>query len=112
MEVKDYSFGRIEIDGKEFCYDIVIDEFSNELRKWIREESHNVFPEDLIEVKNRKPNIVIIGTGNSGQMNVSEKAKDFIKSLDAKLIIEKTPNAIEKYNKEKGKKIGLFHLTC
>jgi len=112
MKIENYSFGKIKIDRQEFDDDLVIDEEEGEISRWIREEGHEVSVSDLDRLKDKKPKTVIIGTGNSGQMKVLDEAKKFIQDKGSKLIIEETPKAVKKYNKTKGSKVGMFHLTC
>lgn len=112
MKIENYSFGKIKIDGQGFEDDLILDEEEGEISTWIREEGHQVSISDLDRLKEKNPKTVIIGTGNSGNMNVSDEAKKFIENKGTKLIIEETPKAVKKYNKTKGSKIGMFHLTC
>ena len=112
MKIEDYSFGKMKVDGQEFEDDLILDDREGEISIWVREEGHDVFESDLDRLKEKSPKTVIIGIGNSGQMEVSDEAKRFIENKGAKLIIEETPKAVKKYNKTKGSKIGMFHLTC
>ena len=60
----------------------------------------------------QKPELIVIGTGASGMMDVPDQTRMFIKRNNIKLIVEKTAEAVESFNKAKEKKVGLFHLTC
>jgi len=112
MKIEDYSFGKIKIDGQDFDDDLIIDDKEGEISRWIREESHKVSVSDLDRLKEKNPETVIIGTGESGNMEISDEARKFIENKGAKLIIDTTARAVKKYNKTKGNKIGMFHLTC
>jgi hypothetical protein len=113
MKITHYSFGKVVIDGKTYTSDVVIypDRVDS---SWWRKEGHSLDPEDLKEIINEKPDILVIGTGNMGVMRVPEKTIEFIKSKDIKPLIEKTGKAVEIYGKtRKDKKvIAAFHLTC
>ena len=112
MKIQNYEFGKIKIDGQDFDDDLIIDDKEGEISRWIREEGHKVSVSDLDRLKEKNPDTVIIGSGNSGQMRVSEEAKNFIENKGSKMIIDTTDKAVKKYNKIKGSKIGMFHLTC
>ncbi|MBU0687267.1 MAG: hypothetical protein KKB81_05390 [Candidatus Margulisbacteria bacterium] len=108
-----YSFGQITIDGKAYTSDVII--YPDHVNpSWWRKEGHNLQIEDLTEVITAKPDTLIIGTGASGVMDVSEKVKQAIAQKGIKLIVEKTGEACKIYNKLKssGKVIAALHLTC
>ncbi len=113
MKIERYSFGEIVINGNKFTSDLKI--FPNMIKaNWWRKEGHNLLPEDMEDVIQENPEIVIIGTGKLGVMKVSKEFIDLARSNNIQLFIEKTEKAIETFNKLKDKKkvIAVFHLTC
>jgi hypothetical protein len=110
--IESYEFGRIVIDGKEYCNDVII--FPEKLRsEWWRKEGHYLQMEDLEEVFREKPKLLIIGTGHSGVMKVSPLVREFCTKQNIQLIEELTRDAVKKYNELAGPGvIGAFHLTC
>ncbi|HJV33538.1 hypothetical protein, partial [Geomonas sp.] len=56
--------------------------------------------------------LLIIGTGQSGNLHLSPQAAEYFAHHDCKVIAEPTPKAITIFNQTKGSKIGLFHVTC
>ncbi len=113
MHIDDYSFGRIVVDKKTYTSDVIIypDRVDS---SWWRKEGHYLQEVDLREVVNAKPDILIIGTGYSGVMNVPKVTRDFLESKGIKVYIERTVNAVALFNKQPADKkiIGAFHLTC
>ena len=114
MQVNSYDFGEITIDGKKYSRDVII--YSDRvLSPWQRKEGHYLeiadLPEDLIS---QKPEIVVIGTGYSGVMEVSPEVKEYFKSQNIELKIEPTSTTWQTYNQvsQFKKVIALFHLTC
>ncbi len=109
--IEDYSFGKIVIDGELYNDDVIL--LGNKvIDGWWRERGHRVNESDLEEVITYDPNILIIGTGNSGRMRVPS---DLPKKLGFKVESYPTKKASERYNKliRSDKKIaGGFHLTC
>jgi len=55
---------------------------------------------------------LIIGTGQFDRVRLSDEAADYFEDKLVKVILESTPNAINRWNKAEGKTIGLFHVTC
>ena len=99
--------------GKIYTSDIII--YPDKINgNWWRKTGHLLQKEDLKDILNHKPEILIIGTGRYGVMKVPEETRNFIKSKKIKIIIEKTKKACEIYNelKDKKKVIAAFHLTC
>jgi len=118
--IEEYHFGAITIDGKIYNHDVEV-RWTDEVLKWWREESHFIDIEDVKRAVGESPDIIIIGTGESGIAKVSEEAQKFIKEKGIELIIDQTVEAVKTFNiikeesKEEGKQrkiIGLFHLTC
>ena len=119
--IEEYKFGFIAIDGKTYEYDVEV-RWTGEVLKWWREESHIVDIEDVKRAIDQNPDLIIIGTGESGLAKVTERTKEEILSKGIGLIIDKTGEAVKTFNiqkreseEEEGRQkkvIGLFHLTC
>ena len=111
--IESYNFGKIKIDGIKYYSDLIIYPDNIDC-KWWREKSHLLQKNDLSNVVNYKPEILIIGTGESGLMKVTEETKNYFESKGISLIIEKTEDACNTYNKLKDNKkiIAALHLTC
>jgi hypothetical protein len=112
--IEDYYFGSIKINGQKFENDIFID-LDEKVISWWREESHLFQKKDIKSFLEKKPEIVIFGTGKSGIARLSEDLKDFLESLGIEIIVEPTGQAVESYNQaKKGNKkvIAFLHLTC
>ena len=58
-------------------------------------------------IGNVKSVVVKIGTAA-----LSNEAAAFLDSKDCLAVVEPTPQAIRAFNASKGRKIGLFHVTC
>jgi hypothetical protein len=117
MKINDYDFGRIVIDDTEYSTDILI--FPDRVEdNWWRRKGHELNLEDIQEILLKNPKVLVIGTGYSGRMVVSESVVKEISSRGIKVIIEPTKEAVEIYNKlvekEGGEKVitAAFHLTC
>jgi len=109
--IEDYSFGRIVIDGEEFDEDVIL-LGEKIIEGWWRERGHSVNKKDIETILDFDPDILILGTGSSGNMKVP---RSLSKRLDFEVESYPTKNAIKRYNellKENKKVAGGFHLTC
>ncbi|MFN3481006.1 MAG: Mth938-like domain-containing protein [Thermodesulfovibrionales bacterium] len=116
MRIDHYSFGRITINGRSYSSDVII--YPERVdSSWWRKEGHLLQPDDLMEIIAAKPDILIVGTGYSGVMDVPIETINYISHRGIELHIERTSKAVEVFNrlqKERpGKKIiAALHLTC
>ncbi len=76
--------------------------------------SHALSEEEVERLLEDNPQAVIIGTGQSGLLRVEKAVEEKIKAAGAKLILLKTPEAIEKFNEisRNNKVNALIHTTC
>jgi len=112
--IESYKFGQIIINGKKYNSDLII--FKDHIYdSWWRKEGHNLCIDDIKEIMNKKPDILIVGTGYFGLMKVPKELIEHIKSSGIKqVIVKKTGDACNEYNKLCKKKniVAAFHLTC
>ncbi len=112
--IESYSFGRIVVDGKEYTTDLII--FPDRVKdKWWRKEGHRLHIEDIEEVAEERPDVLVVGTGYSGLMRVPAETKRRIEEMGIELIIQPTKQAYKTYNKliKSGKEaVAALHLTC
>jgi len=112
--IENYSFGQILIDGKKYNSDLII--FDDHIYdSWWRREGHNLHIDDIQEIINKKPEVLIVGTGYYGLMKVPEELIKYVNSSGIeKVIVKKTKDACDEYNTlyKKKKVIAAFHLTC
>ena len=113
MRVTHYSFGEITIDGKTFTSDVIIYPARVD-SSWWRKEGHSLCISDLSEVIKAKPDILIVGTGHSGAMDVPQETLSHLESQGITVRVAKTGEAVELLNtlgRDK-KTIAALHLTC
>lgn len=112
--IDDYSFGSMVINNKDYSSDLIL--YPNKIiTKWWREEGHSLCMEDLQELEKDKPELLVIGTGAYGRMNVPKEVINQLEEEGIKVIIKKTAEAVKEYNKfvREGKKVvAAVHLTC
>lgn len=112
--IDSYSFGKIIIDGTEYNSDVIV--YSDQVKhNWWRKSGHILNKEDLRDILSRKPAILVVGTGSAGMLKVPGKTKSYLYDRGIELVVEKTPDACNVFNKfvvEKKNVAGAFHLTC
>lgn len=119
--IEEYKFGSITIEGETYNHDVEV-RWTGEVLEWWRKEGHIIDFDDIKRALEKNPEIIIIGTGESGVAKVTERLKKELESKGIKLIIDQTEQATKTFNvineksaEEEGKQrkvIGLFHLTC
>jgi len=114
MHIDDYCFGSIEIEGEKYSDDVIV--FPDHVQKnWWRKLGHRLSREDLKDVLDYEPDVLVIGRGASGMMVVPEDVVDELRTKQIRVIAERTAKACEKFNEHidrNEKVIGAFHLTC
>ncbi len=111
--IDSYEFGRIVIDGRKYTQDVIIS--GDKIRdKWWRKEGHMLHKEDIGEILDEEPEVLIIGTGAYGVMKVSGEVTELLESRGIEFRIEKTGDACRLYNEISKEKnvVAALHLTC
>ncbi len=115
MKIREYNFGKIVIDEKTYTRDLILTR-DNIHPNWWRREGHRLHLEDIIEVLEReKPEVLIVGKGYYGYMEVTSEVKEYLETRGVELIEGPTGEVWRKYNElvDKGVKVvAAFHLTC
>ena len=114
MVIEFYDFGEIIVNGKRYSRDLIITP-SRIIPNWWRREGHRLCLEDLREVLNEQVDVVILGTGYYGLVEVDNEVKEYFENRGVKVIIKPTREAVREFNNliSSGKRVlGAFHLTC
>ncbi len=110
--ITEHKFGSFVVDGKKHLGDLKI--IDGRTRFWDRKK-HSVSFEDVKEILDSRPEVFVIGTGNSGYLIVPPEIKDYIYSRRIQLFIDTNEKAIQKYNNsllQSKRTCALFHATC
>ncbi len=114
MRIDSYSFGRIVIDGAEYTSDVII--YPDRVdASWWRREGHLLVPGDLPEVLASPPEVLIIGAGHSGVMQVPRKTAEALRQRGIEVHIARTADAVTLFNRlqrERARVVAALHLTC
>ena len=94
--IESYSFGRMKIDGATYTSDLII--FPDHVKSdWWRINGHELHIEDLEAVFKMKPEILVVGTGKVGLVNILPETEKRLKAEGVKRIVEKTGKACKTY---------------
>ncbi len=118
MRIDHTAFGEITIDGKTYDHDVII-RLSGEIVKRKKKlskkrygTSHVLSEDEAKFVFEKGCRRLILGSGQEGNVRLSPEAGAFFAKKNCEVVIKPTPIAIRAFNEARGKKIGLFHVTC
>jgi len=112
------QFGSITIEGEVYEHDVIIQlggdvkKRKKKLSKAIYGTSHIVSLDEARQVYETGAERLILGTGQSGMVQLSDEAADYFKRKNCRVELLATPEAIRTWNEAEGAVIGLFHVTC
>lgn len=112
--IEDYQFGSMKIGGKRYKNDLKIIN-GQVIADWWRKEGHSVEAADVEDILKAKPDVVVVGMGKPGRMQVENSLRSVLAQADIRLIEEPTASALQTFNRlhDEGKQVaGAFHLTC
>ena len=108
-----YQFGEIVVDGKRYARDVIV--YPDHVEDhWRREQGHSLTPEDIGQVLQSPPDVLVIGQGTSSRMDVPFETRRKLREAGIRVVAEPTPQACETYNqlRRKQRVVAALHLTC
>ncbi|MFH1591890.1 MAG: MTH938/NDUFAF3 family protein [Candidatus Woesearchaeota archaeon] len=111
--INEHKFGSFVISGRSYLGDIKI--IDGKVHYWEDRKKHTVNFDDVNDLLESGPEVIIVGTGNSGYLEMPAEIKDIILGRRIKLFVDVNVNAVKKYNEAVsmgGKVAALFHATC
>ena len=114
VKINEYEFGMIRINGEKYSNDVIV--FPDHVDgNWWRKKGHSIRIDDIKNVIKYNPDILIIGTGKNGRLNIPEEFKRKLRDKKINLKYFKTDKAVDKFNNllSQGKDaVAGLHLTC
>jgi hypothetical protein len=113
-QIESYEFGRMVIDGRTYTQDLIILP-ERIVDGWWRQEGHVLHAADLEEVLKAGPDLLIVGQGANGRMQVAADAKEALREGGIDFSAMPTPQAVQRFNgaaPEDQAVAAAFHLTC
>lgn len=111
VKIDSTYFGTIIVNGKKYDTDLTVS-WDGEILE--REKSHTFSKKELLDILQKEPEIIIVGTGQSAVCKIEPSAEVEARLHGVELITKSTPQAAEEFNKlaRRKKVIGVFHVTC
>jgi len=114
MQITDYEFGRISIEGRTYTSDVII--LPESVRdSWWRKEGHSLRIEDLDDVIAARPEILVVGTGCYGKMQIPAGTLSYLESRGIQVVVGCTGDVVGRFNdlrRRHPKTVAALHLTC
>ena len=115
MKIEKCTFGSITIDGITYQSDLIIYPDGSIEDKWWRKNSHILSKNDIKSLINKRPDVILAGTGINGLMRPEKGLAEYLIKEGIEFICAPNQEAIEIFNRlcEPKRRIGAcFHLTC
>jgi hypothetical protein len=117
MKIEEYTFGTIQINSNEYSKDLwlingKIDKRDKSIAKSKFGTSHKICAKEIKKIVTKKTKRVIIGSGASGLVTLTEKASKFLADEDIKLEIHKTGDLVLNKIEIGEDDSAIIHLTC
>ncbi len=112
------DFGQITVDRKTYDRDVYIlvdgrvKKRKRDLAKAHYGSAHTIGPEELEKVCRGGPEVLFVGSGQSGKATLNEEARRYLDQRSIQCVIMPTAEAVEAYNKSRQRKATLIHVTC
>jgi hypothetical protein len=104
----------MEIDSTAYSKDVLILPDGTIISPWWRRDGHRLELEDLEQLLDAGPVVIVAGTGASGLMKPAAGLAESLAGRSIELIALPTEEAVQTYNRVAGNRRtgGCFHLTC
>jgi hypothetical protein len=111
--IESYRFGNLVVDGQSHQRDVIILPWQV-LGGWWRTEGHALHPEDLEAVFEAAPDLLVVGQGANGLMQVTAETSLALEAAGIELVAQPTEEACQTYNRqcERRSVAAALHLTC
>jgi hypothetical protein len=114
MRIDSCAFGSIVIDGKKYTSDLILFPDGRVKSHWRRRAGHRLAREDIQELIDAGPDIIVAGIGVSGMVKPETDLERWLETRGIRFLPAANQEAAEIYNRSVSqKKVGAcFHLTC
>jgi hypothetical protein len=111
-QLRDYSFGRIVVDGAEHRRDLIVLP-DRVVPDWWRKDGHSLAMEDLDEVIDELPERLVLGCGHDGRLKPDPAVIDALRDRGVEVEALPTTKAVERYQGlDPARTAAALHLTC
>ncbi len=102
------------IDGKQYTSDLIIFPDGCVLDGWWRARGHALSADDIADLVDKKPKIIIAGTGVNGRMQPEAHLNAYLEKQGIEFLVGDNVVAVKWFNelKDSGNVGACFHLSC
>ncbi|MFZ1955452.1 MAG: MTH938/NDUFAF3 family protein [Desulfobacterales bacterium] len=82
---------------------------------WWRREGHRLSADDIVDIMESGPDVLVIGTGYAGNLYIPANLRRDLDERGVRLVTGRTQEAVELFNRHRAQNenvAGAFHLTC
>ena len=114
MRIENFTFGSIVIDGNKYTSDLIIYPNGRVTTSWRRKRGHRLSADDIVELVDSQPEVIIAGTGVNGLVKPEKMLQETLKKKSIEFLAAPNQKAMELFNDLSPKKRtgACFHLTC
>lgn len=112
--IDSYAFGKMTVNGKTYRDDLKI-VGNRVLPDWWRKKGHLFQVDDLKDIVEARPDVLVLGTGKPGLARAAPELSGYLEQRHIRLIVQPTAKAVGTFNEllSKGEHVAAgFHLTC
>ena len=97
--IEQYATGsHMTVQGKKYFQDLKI--IHGQVKaNWWRKQGHRLYLPDISDILSANPEVLVIGTGYAGRMDVPMSLRTAIENQDIKVVAERTSEATETFNR-------------
>ena len=112
-EIQGYRFGEMVVDGQAYEQDLILLP-DRVVSGWRRKQGHRLDPDDLRLVLQAQAEVLVVGTGAHGMMEVPASTREAVCDAGLELHVAPSGKAWLLYNERRSVRptAGAFHLTC
>lgn len=114
MDITEYRFGKIIVNGQTYTSDVIITP-ERVIDSWWRKEGHRLDKGDLDKIIDANPDCILVGTGYYGRITVPPETIDYLQAKNIRIEYAPTVAAIGKLGqlqKDYSRLVAALHLTC
>jgi hypothetical protein len=116
VRIENFSFGSVEIDGRTYAYDVVIDRGKvRKRRKGASKRHRDSYGHTPLSADEQIPwscRRLVIGTGAAGALPVMEAVEAEAQRRDVELVMVPTKRAIDLLASASCATNAILHVTC
>ena len=112
--IDSFAFGTMQIDGRQYTSDLIIYPDGTVQDGWWRKRGHSLSLADIADLLEKKPKVIIAGTGVNGRMKPDAHVHAYLEEQDIEFLVGDNDVAVKWYNELKvsGSVGACFHLSC